>query len=190
MKKLILASVFLTSLLANAEIEKIAEITNRKGEGCNGKICFYWWPKVQLPEGWEHDRSSSLLLNSNVIVPVGSTFANAETIMYARAMFKPRMKDTKSLEALMESDRKDFLAKHKGMKAKDLEPLQSGDSKPFKVVSFSPSKKGNWEQVAYGEETEYYLVFTISSQGKNGLERDLSKFKELIERYKEKPTAP
>lgn len=108
------------SPIAQAEIEKIATL-GEKG------LSFYWWPKLTPVEGWHNDREHSFHYSSNALAPDGFTFKNAESVMYARALFKPREPDIKSLDALIERDRKDFEANVPGVSIHEVAALSSSD---------------------------------------------------------------
>src|SRR6476659_7512895 len=104
--KSLLTLVAVTGLLsapAHAEIENIAQ-------HCDQKLCLSWWPKLPPLKGWHQDRPSSLRNSINALAPDGRTFANAEAVIYARAIYKPRVPDVRSLDQLIENDKRDFLA--------------------------------------------------------------------------------
>ncbi|MBS1867898.1 MAG: hypothetical protein JSS69_18460, partial [Acidobacteria bacterium] len=86
----------------SAEIEKTALM-------CGNEICFYWWPKLSPPKGWHQDQDMSYEIEANALVPDGSTFSKAETVMYAKALYKPRTPETKSVDQLIADDKNEFL---------------------------------------------------------------------------------
>jgi len=165
---------------AFAEIEKIA-IPNDKG------ISFYWWPKITPPQGWVQDKAYSYHYAVNAMTPEGYTFANAKTVMYAKANYKPRDPDIKSLEAFMERDKEIFLSKMPNIRIIKTDSLHTADRKIFISYNFFPEKAGNWEKVAYGEEGDFYIVFTISARSKEEFDSSESAFKALVENYTESP---
>ena len=179
MHRLILL-LLLVSTPIQAEIYKAA-IPSESG------MKFYWWPVLPEIKGWHHDRKFSLRYSSNAQAPDGFTFANAETVIYAKAIFKPRRKNIKSLNELIESDKNDFLNNTKDLKIKEVDPLTTSDGKKLKSFTFTPKVKGNWERVSYGEEGEFYLIFTISSRSKNGYSESLKYYEQFISKYKQKP---
>ena len=173
-----LLSCALMPFSAFAEIEKLAI------PSCNDKICFIWWPKITAPEGWHHDHKASLRYGFNAFTPDGSTFANAETVMYVRACYKPRDPETKSLAMLIEKDKKvfstDFTIAETGS-------LKTADGKELISLTFFPHDRGNWERVSYGEEGDFYLVFTISSRSRLGFNDAKKQYEQFVASYKEKP---
>ena len=164
----------------NAEIEKIATPTD-------SGIQLQWWPKVQPPPGWHFDLGASHHFDFNAIAPDGSTFSKAETVMYANADYKPRVPETKSLAELIDGDISNFHQAYPGMAVTVESPVLTADHKQLKLVTFAPSAGGNWERVAYGEDAEFYLLFTVSSRTKGGLERAMTAFKAMVASYRVGP---
>jgi hypothetical protein len=161
-----------------ADIEKIA-IPGEKG------MSFYWWPKLPKVAGWHQDRESSFHYSVNALAPDNTAFANAETVMYAKAIFKPRDPEIKSIEMLIARDKKDFQASVPEVEIREVKSLTTADGKKFKSFTFYPKGSGNWERVTYGEEGEFFLAFTISSRSKAGYDATESTYEKLIDLYKE-----
>lgn len=176
----LIALFLLASPNAQAEIEKIA-VPGEKG------FSFYWWPKLAPVDGWHQDREHSFFYSAYALAPNGFTFKNAETVMYARALFKPREPDIKSLEALIENDRKGFEANVPGISIQEVAALSSSDDKKFRSFTFFPTSGGNWERVSYGEEGEFYLIFTISSRSLSGFNAAVGTYEKLIASYNQSP---
>lgn len=160
-----------------AEIERIA------APGENG-LSFYWWPKLAPIKGWHQDREHSFFYGANALAPDGFTFRDAEAVMYARALYKPRSPEIKSLEILIKNDRKDFEANVPGVSIKEVAPISMADGKKIRSFTFFPTKGGNWERVSYGEEGEFFLVFTVSSRSQSGYNAAAIAYETLISGYK------
>jgi len=126
-------------------------------------------------------------MGANVLVPVGSSFTAAEAVIYVKALYKPRMPDIASVEALIEDDKKKFLDSRPGMKIVESKALATADGKVLRSFEYIPDQQGDWEQVSYGEEEDFYLIFVISSRTKTGYGRTISVYEKLIESYREKP---
>ena len=178
----LLASLLLSTPQSNAfaEIEKIA-IPGEKG------MSLYWWPKLAPVAGWVQDRDFSFKFSANALVPIGASFADAETVMYAKAVFKPRVPKAKSLTLLIESDKKDFLANVPDIAIQDAPSLVTADGKKLMSLTYTPKEKGNWERVSYLEEGDFYLIFTVSSRTQAGFLATAKTYETLIGQYKEKP---
>lgn len=154
---------------------------------CENKICFYWWPILPKIDGWHQDKEFCYKFKANTQAPDNFTFGNAETVIYAKALYKPRIPETKTLEGLISNDIKEFNTHEPNLIITKVESLVTSDGKVLVTYTFFPEEKGNWEKVAYGEEGEYYLIFTLSSRSKAGFNSNLSVFKKFIENYKENP---
>jgi hypothetical protein len=167
-----LCILLLLPAFVKAEIEKVGEI-------CEAGICLYWWPRLSPAKGWHHERGPSYANSANIQVPNGFTFSNAETVIYAKALYKPRVPDTTSLEILIRSDKDEFISRDPSIVVSEVESLKTGDGKSLKSFTFFPKSKGNWEQVSYGEEGDFYLIFTISSRTREGFTKGLEVYKGL-----------
>jgi hypothetical protein len=64
--------------------------------------------------------------------------------------------------------------------------IVTADGKKLRSFTFFPTKQGNWERVSYGEEGEFYLVFTISSRTKMAYDRAIAAYESLVSGYREK----
>jgi hypothetical protein len=165
---------------ASAEIERYSHI-------CKNGICLYWWPKLSAVQGWHQELESSYANSANIQVPDGSTFSNAETVIYAKALYKPRTPETQSVEMLIKDDKETFLSHDPNLIITEAESIKTSDGRLLKSYNFFPKIKGNWEQVSYGEEGEYYLIFTISSRTREGLQKSLETYRQFIRECREKP---
>ena len=183
MKRLITTYFFLLFILlsvaANAEIEKKVVPCEQQ------KMCIYWWPKLAIIQGWHHERNFSYQYGFNAQAPDGFTFANAESVIYAKALYKPSIPETKSLEMLISKDKNDFISRDPNIIVSEVTSLKTGNGQNLKSFTFFPQGKGNWEQVSYGEEGEFYLIFTVSSKSEEGFTKVLDTYKQFINQYKE-----
>jgi len=180
MKRLFLLLPLLATTAATvAEIEK-------RGHPCETGVCLYWWPKLPVVNGWHQDPEASERYAANALTPNGSTFKNAETVMYATAPFKPRVPILKSVADLIASDKKDFVQSSPGIVISEAKALVTGDGQKLRSFTFFPAGHGDWERVSYGQEGDFYLIFTISSRTKAGYKKALPAYEALIRHYKEK----
>ena len=166
---------------ANAEVEKL-------GIPCETGICLYWWPKLPALEGWHREHEASLQAGSNALAPDGFDFSNAEVVIYARAIYKPRMPDIKSLDAFIEDDKRQFLAADKNIVISKALPLRTADGQLLRALTFFPKSHGNWELLAYGEEGDFYLVFALSSRSADAYRQSQHSFESLVTQYRAKPS--
>lgn len=168
------------SSTAFAEIEKFA-IPGEKG------MAFHWWPKLEPVVGWTQDKDFSFKYSINALAPTGASFADSETVMYANAIYKPRVPHVKSLTALIENDKKDFVVNVPGVAIQEAKALVTADGKKVVSLNYVPRGKGNWERVSYLEEGDFYLIFTVSSRTESGYHATIKAYENLISQYREKP---
>jgi len=159
------------------EIEKVAQV-------CGDGVCPTWWPKLDPVDGWHHENEASFANSANVQVPDGFTFSSAQTVIYARALYKPRNPETTSLAVLIKDDRTGFLKERPGIEIAKMLPLKTQDGQALETYTFFPKADGAWEEVSYGEEGDFYLIFTISSRSRTGFAASLPVYKRYIAQYK------
>ena len=182
--KFVLLSSFLPQL-AEAEIFKKALICNDSGQ-----TCFYWWPQLKTQEGWEQEEGASYHFRSNMHIKKGSTFATSESVIYAKALFKERKPEIKSIEALIKDDKESFLKKIPGLKISKVDKYENPAGFKFSMFEFfPPNGAGNWERVAYSEEVDtegndYFLIFTLSSKSKEGYLSAKESYLGFLDAYK------
>jgi len=138
------------------------------------------WPKLPDIPDWHQDQESSLKLAANSLIPDGMDPANAEVTIQARGF--PRTGGVISASQMVESDR---AAAPAGTEVKQLSTVADKDGTPFRVYSFAPAggQTGSWKAVAYSEEGEYLLAFTLSARTKTAYESNLPVFVALIQKY-------
>ena len=168
------------SASAAAEIEK-------KAQPCEKGICLYWWPKLPPLANWHHEDGSSFRYDANALAPDGTTFADAPSVMYAKALYKPRAPQIKSVASLIADDKSQFISDVPGVLISEEKPLSTADGRKLRSFSYFPAQGGNWERVSYGEEGDYYLIFTLSSRTREAYDQALPSYEALIAAYHEKP---
>lgn len=137
------------------------------------------WPKLSdIPE-WHQDMESSIRLGANSLIPDGMDPANAEVNIQARGF--PRSGSVTSAAQLVESDRAAAMA---GTEVKPLPDVADKDGVPFKLYSFAPANgQGGWKAIAYSEEGDHLLAFTISARSKATYDSNFPAFVALIQKY-------
>jgi hypothetical protein len=178
LRTLLAASAIALCLPGRAEVERTAIAG---GDG----IELFWWPKLPPLNGWDHDEIASLQYGANVLAPRGKTFADSESAIYAKALYKPRVPQVKSLSELIDGNRKDFSEDHGGTQVKDAARLASGNGRPVACLIVEPTSPGNWQKVCYLEEGDYFLVFTLISQSRSNFDSSVKAFEALISRYRQ-----
>lgn len=129
--RLSLLAVLLLSICGTAlpEIEKVGRV-------CADGVCPAWWPKLDPVKGWHHDDGASLAHGVNMQVPDGSKFSDAETVIYAKALYKPRNPEANLLEVLIKNDREEFLKEDSSIEIANVAPLKTKNGKTLEARRF------------------------------------------------------
>jgi hypothetical protein len=140
------------------------------------------WPKLPDIADWHQDQDSSLKLTANSLIPDGVDPASAEVTFQARGF--PRRGDagTTSLSQLMDKDRASAAP---GSKIEKRADIFDKDGVPFTVISFMPTagQTGEWKAVAYSEEGDYFLAFTLLARSRAAFDKNYAVFTALIQGY-------
>jgi hypothetical protein len=177
----IAALVFLIYSLPSGKILKKAIM-------CDKQICFHTWPQISQIENWHQDESASEMYDAMAISPDGYTFNNAPVVIYAKATYRQKMPEVKSIEQYIKNDIQQVERQDSTIAISKGKEFLTKDNKRWQSYKFVPKSEGSWEQVAYGEEIDgdknaYFLVFTISSRTKNDFESNSSVFESVISSY-------
>jgi hypothetical protein len=175
----LLATFICLSLFPVVGLSEIVRTAEPSAKGLD----LYWWPKLRPLQGWQQDLRMSREYNVNALAPKGNTFAQAETVMYAKASYK-KEQDSHTLNSFIEADKSQFKKDFPGTEVREINSIRDADNRALRCFVFVPAKKGNWERVAYLEEGDYYLVFTVSSRNRAGYEKSLPDFLRLVNSYK------
>lgn len=138
------------------------------------------WPKLPDIADWHQDQDMSMKLGANFLVPDGADPVTSDVTIQARGV--PRNGDTASLSQLMDKDRAAAPPTTEVAKRPD---LYDKDSTPFNLVSFTPAagQSGDWKAIAYSEEDDYLLAFTLDAKSKAAFDKNLPVFTALIQKY-------
>jgi hypothetical protein len=139
------------------------------------------WPKLPDIPDWHQDQDSSLRQSANSLIPDGVDFATADTVIQARGFPRRGDMSVTSLSQLIDNDR----AAAAGADVKKLSDIADKDGTPFAVYAFAPAPggAGGWKAVAYSEEGDTLLAFTLSAKSKAGYDTVFPIFTQLIRRY-------
>lgn len=160
-----------------AEIEKV-------GAASGNAIELRWWPKISAPKGWHQEKESSFANSINIVVPDGETFAHSEYVIYARAVYKPRSPGIKSLDEFVANDKRGLLAQIPDTQIITEKALATATGRKFLSLYFKPKSVRNWERVTYGEEGDFFVLFTLSSRTEQGYLKALKTYKEVVGKYR------
>jgi hypothetical protein len=194
MSKALRLFLFAITIAAAIYAPATAKILKMAIPGCQtNQICFYWWPQLTTISGWHTDENANYRNGENgvnTLVPDGFTFASADAVIYAEAIYKPRYEHdnpgSKTLDAFIADDSATFSARHKDEIAiAKADPLSTGDGQILRSMTYFQQKNKNWERVSYGEEGDYYILFVISARSLSSYQVAQSTYEHLIETYKQ-----
>jgi hypothetical protein len=183
-KRLICAA--LASLCISISAPAFAEIEKLAIPGGQG-LQLYWWPKLPELAGWKHDRDISFEQGANVLLPEGATVDNAKAVIFAKASYKERMPEVKTLDQFIANHVKVYTSRSQGGEVKDAPPLKSADGREFISKSFASKAVNSWDRVSFLEEGDFYLAFIVFAQSPEDLAKAMPAYETLISKYKEKP---
>ena len=135
------------------------------------------WPKLETITDWHQDQESSLKQSANIIIPDGVDPATAEMKIEARGFSR----NGNSLTQMLDTDR----AAEAGAIALKQPDLYDKDVTVFTVYSFAPAtgSNGSWRAVAYSEEGDTLLAFTLRARSKAAYDQALPVFADVIHKY-------
>jgi hypothetical protein len=137
---------------------------------------------LTAPLGWIIDNTSGREEGfTAVFYPEGSSWADAETVMYATYVnYDSTKKET--VKDIITSDSVQFQQAAPQLRVKRLSPIQIGKDK--KAIIYSYSSEGNYETVAYLGEKKGVIVIVLSSKNKNGPVNYNRSFESLVKSYR------
>jgi hypothetical protein len=137
---------------------------------------------IGVPKGWTSDREVGERLGTCcVFYPEGSTWDDAETVMYPNIVSKGSGQQT--LEQLMSSDLDDFRDQNPGMSFEDGAEIPLKHGRAAKVRYFYSVNRGSSEAVAYVDEEKMIALVVMSSRSRKGLNEQLPLLKTELDSY-------
>ncbi len=173
--------IFLAMAGAHAEVQQVNVLGSIKKEAIVAM------PTMESLAGWHQDKMRSIDDKANVLVPNDAALSMAVTSIYAKAILKSRNPDIKTLDALIARDRQDFSDHIPGVEIREVPPITTADGKALKSLQYFAAAANDWEQTAYGEDGDYYLVFSVSAHTQAAFESAQKSFLKWIAQYKVSP---
>lgn len=174
----------LCALLCLMPLASVADLERRPDITGNGRQ-FYYQPKILAPAGWHLDAERSAYFHASALAPDGADFTDATTVMYAKAIPRRTRPELKSLSDLIARDERSFEHEHPGILVHEVAALPTADGRRLRTFTFSPDKdEGNWEQISYDEEGDFFLIFAISSRTLDGYLAAVPAYGSMIGSYR------
>lgn len=137
---------------------------------------------IDAPKGWVVDREVGKRLGTCcVYYPEGSTWDNAETVMYPNIATKGSGQRT--LDEFMKSDLAGFREHDPAMTYEDAQDITLQNKRIAKVRVFHGVNQNSSEAVAYVDEEKFIALFVMSSKTDKGLNASMPLFRSAVESY-------
>ena len=136
--------------------------------------------KIDAPEGWVLDNSAGAEQGLPcVLYPRGSSWADAETIMYAK-IASTQFED---VEKFVASAIKEMQKLH-GMPKQKIESGKTGDGKSYFINEYPATKTySQWERVAYIQLPGAVAYIVLSSRDEPSYRRNSGALKEVLKSF-------
>jgi hypothetical protein len=138
---------------------------------------------IQTPDGWVIDWESGAEQGlPAVLYPKGGSWSDSPVVMYASLAKKEHASldafITNEVTRLKESSGSDF-------RVQEGKPIATqGDRNSAQVRNLSGDKHGNFESVAYIEESKTYVRIVLSSRDRAAYEDSRDEFEQFVGSYK------
>ena len=137
---------------------------------------------IDAPEGWIIDREVGKQLGTCcVYYPRGSTWDNAETVMYPNIVTKGS--ERKTLKEFMESDLKKFREHNSAMTYEDAKDVPLEHNRVARVRLFYNVNQGSAEAVAYIDEEKVIALVVLSSKTEKALHESMAMLRSTLRTY-------
>jgi hypothetical protein len=149
--RLLAAAVFMAVLAAGSPAK--AEVTKFMHD-CGGKLCPYYRASLAIPQGWREDRRLIGGVDTQIVVPAGRTFDDADAVIYATVGFN---RNKTPITALVAEDHANWRKKNRDVKIEPLPDIaRAAGQEPFLLYRFeTPSRKEQpFELVAWTADVD------------------------------------
>jgi hypothetical protein len=135
---------------------------------------------VSAPGGWVFDSESGIAQGLHaVFYPTGSSWKESKVVMYVNAAPKP---DT--FDKFIEGDVAEFRKGAPRLKITDEESLAVAGKQRVSVKRFVEDQLGNYESVAYVEESKVVIIFVLNARTQADYDAALPAFRKLVSSYR------
>jgi hypothetical protein len=168
----------LFTTVAHAELEGRAILD----ESIKG-FRLYKRPKLTIPVGWKEHEAAGQEIRGVVLVPNGKEPQTSEVTIHAIAVRKETPQET--LDIFIKEDVENFKQNTSKGSVKELPGFNSGSSH-LKAYQFSYpyNDKTYFQTVAFWEESDHLLSFTLTGISKVAHDSGLQTFKEMLSKFK------
>lgn len=137
---------------------------------------------IDVPKDWVIDREAGRRAGTCcVYYPKGSTFHNAETIMYPNIATKGP--GQKTVNDFMQSDHETFLKHDPGLRYEEAADIPLQNKRIAKIRLFRGVNHGGSEAVAYIDEEKIIALFVMSSKSEEAFNKSIPLFRSAVKTY-------
>jgi hypothetical protein len=137
---------------------------------------------LTAPIGWVIDNQNGKELGMNaVFYPIGSSWADAETVIYTTYIGFDTTKN-ETVNDVVKADSIQYKNTSPEIRISKQSPILIGKNK--KAIVYSFSIEGNYETAAYVAEKKGVIVIVLSSKNKNGGINNYRSFEALVRSYR------
>lgn len=135
---------------------------------------------VTAPAGWFFDSESGIQQGLHaVFYPAGSSWKESQAVMYVNAAAK-----TDTLEKFVEGDVANFRKGSPRLKVTDEESPAVAGRQRVVAKRFVEDQLGNFEAVAYVEESKVVVMLVLSARTQDEFDAALPAFRKLVSSYR------
>lgn len=137
---------------------------------------------IDVPKGWVIDQEAGKRGGTCcVYYPQGSTFNDADTIMYPNIATK--REGQRTLDEFMKSDLSRFLEHEPAMKYENAQDILLQNKRIAKIRLFHGVNRGSSEAVAYIDEEKIVALFVMSSRSERAFNESMPLFRSAVKTY-------
>lgn len=171
---------------AEAEIQKFMHVCSRGDQGI--KLCPSFALALKAPQGWSEDKAASKLQGVQVMVPSGTTFGNAEALIYVKV--SPQQEQQPLADFIRVSQER-WRANAPDSRITPLAEIARENGKspflPFRYETPSLPQQAH-EIVAFGTDTDkdgngYMLMVVMTGRSKKALEQADKPYKAFLQTH-------
>lgn len=165
-------------LWAVSDIEKRGVLTDKGIE-------LHWWPKMPPIQGWVKPGQMD---NADIspLVPKGSTFDNARSVIYGKADYIPRMEKGITLAKLIAEDIAGCKENYPHARITRLADMITAKGKHMTTLlyEYDPARDITHDKVAFCKEGPFFVIITLSSKNLAAYKKDVATFDAEVARYR------
>lgn len=138
---------------------------------------------LTAPDGWVLDNTSGVSQGLYaVFYPEGSSWKDAETVMYTRGLALDSVERT-CIDSVVNYDIRYFRENEPGIEVNEVTSQRISKDKVARMVSFGGGSYNNYEMVAYIPEEKVVVEVVLTSRTEKGMKENLPKLNELLSSY-------